>query len=121
MAMATTTSSQIGATPTPGIASKISPGSSNQRQPSTTKRRVAVARSTDHTMGGAGAAKKEMASEIPAMMSDTASRCLERPSAIVNGDEPPAESCVGRALTAAGSGPTAGEAGEVNGSSDLWD
>ena len=52
-AIAATTTSQNGTTPTPGIASRTSPGNSSHRQPSTVKSKIAVTKSTAHTIGGA--------------------------------------------------------------------
>src|SRR5262245_30740921 len=86
MAIAPTTSSQIGITPRPGIASRISPGRRSQRQPSTTKSRIAVTMSTDHTSGGARVTKKEMPSEIAAIAKAKISQLFEIPTATSNRD-----------------------------------
>ena len=76
-AIAPTTSSQNGSTPKPGIASRASPGKSSHCRPSTMNSSSAVPRSTTHTIGGKGAAKAPMASEMPAMANARASRFLE--------------------------------------------
>ena len=76
-AIAPTTSSQNGSTPKPGIASRASPGKSSHCRPSTMNSSSAVPRSTTHTIGGKGAAKAPMASEMPAMAKARASRFLE--------------------------------------------
>ncbi len=52
-AIAPTTSSQNGTTPTPGIASRTSPGKSSHCQPSTTNNSAVVTTSTAHPIGGA--------------------------------------------------------------------
>ena len=76
-AIAPTTSSQNGATPTPGIASRTSPGKSSRCQPSTTNNSTAVTTSIAHTIGGAKLAKAPMTSDTPAMRKATASRDTE--------------------------------------------
>jgi len=75
--IAPTTSSQNGSTPTPGIASRTSPGKSSHCQPSTTNSSVAVTTSTAHPIGGAKLAKAPMTSDIPAMTKASASRIAE--------------------------------------------
>src|SRR5215467_16216627 len=59
-AIAPTTSSQNGTTPTPGIASRTSPGKSSHCQPSTTNNSAAVTTSTAHSIGGAKLANAPM-------------------------------------------------------------
>jgi hypothetical protein len=76
-AIAPTTSSQNGSTPKPGIASRASPGNSSHCRPSTMNSSNAVPRSTIHVIGGKGAAKAPIASEMPAMAKARASRFLE--------------------------------------------
>jgi hypothetical protein len=73
-AIAPTTSSQNGTTPTPGIASRTSPGKSSHCQPSTTNKSAAVTTSTAHPIGGAKLAKAPMTSDTPAMTKASASR-----------------------------------------------
>ena len=81
-AIAATTSSQMGIMPIPGIASIISPGNNSQCQPKMRKSAVAVSRSTAHTMGGIGVAKKQIPSDSAAMTNARSSRFFEMPSAI---------------------------------------
>src|SRR5215831_9779671 len=76
-AIAPTTSSQNGTTPTPGIASRTSPGKSSHCQPSTTNNSAAVTTSTAHPTGGANVAKAPMISDTPAMTKASASRNAE--------------------------------------------
>src|SRR5262249_28055524 len=76
-AIAPTTSSQNGTTPTPGIASRTSPGKSSHCQPSTTNNSAAVTTSTAQTIGGAKLANAPMTSDTPAMTKATASRDTE--------------------------------------------
>jgi hypothetical protein len=76
-AIAPTTSSQNGTTPTPGIASRTSPGKSSHCQPSTTNKSAAVTTSTAHPIGGAKLAKAPMTSDTPAMTKASASRGTE--------------------------------------------
>ena len=76
-AIAPTTSSQNGTTPTPGIASRTSPGKSSHCQPSTTNNSAAVTTSTAHPIGGAKLAKAPMTSDTPATMKASASRNTE--------------------------------------------
>src|SRR6516165_3847144 len=73
-AIAPTTSSQNGSTPTPGIASRTSPGKSSHCQPSTTNNSAAVTTSTAQPIGGAKLVKAPMTSDTPAMsfFNDTA-------------------------------------------------
>ena len=76
-AIAPTTSSQNGSTPTPGIASRTSPGKSSHCQPSTTNNRAAVTTSTAHPIGGAKLTKALTTSDTPAMPKASASRNTE--------------------------------------------
>jgi len=76
-AIAPTTSSQNGSTPTPGMASRTSPGKSSHCQPSTTNNSAAVTTSTAHPIGGARLAKAPMTSDTPAVMKASASRNTE--------------------------------------------
>src|SRR5215471_18926977 len=76
-AIAPTTSSQNGTTPTPGIASRTSPGKSSHCQPSTTNNSAAVTTSTAQTIGGAKLANAPMTSDTPAMTKATAGRDTE--------------------------------------------
>jgi len=76
-AIAATTSSQNGSTPTPGIASRASPGNSSHCQPSIMNSSRAVPTSITHTIGGAGVAKAPMTSEMPPMRKARASRLFE--------------------------------------------
>jgi hypothetical protein len=76
-AIAPTTSSQNGSTPTPGIASRTRPGKSSHCQPSTTNNSAAVTTSTAHPIGGAKLAKAPMTSDTPAMTKASASRNTE--------------------------------------------
>jgi len=76
-AIAPTTSSQNGNTPTPGIASRTSPGKSSHCQPTTTNSSAAVTASTAHPIGGATLAKAPMASDTPATTKASASRDTE--------------------------------------------
>src|SRR6516164_136999 len=76
-AIAPTTSSQNGTTPTPGIASRTSPGKSSHCKPSTTNNSAAVTTSTAHPIGGAKLAKAPMTSDTPAMTKASASRNTE--------------------------------------------
>jgi len=77
MAIAPTTRSQNGSTPTPGIASRTSPGKSSHCQPNTTNNSAAVTTSTAQTIGGAKLAKAPMTSDTPAMTQASASRDTE--------------------------------------------
>ncbi len=74
---APTTSNQNGSTPTPGIASRTSPGRSNHCQPSTTNNSAAVTTSTTHPIGGAKLVKAPMTSDRPATPNASASRTTE--------------------------------------------
>jgi hypothetical protein len=76
-AIAPTTSSQNGSTPTPGIASRTSPGKSSHCQPSATNNSAAVTTSTAHPMGGAKLAKAPMTSDTAAMTKASESRNTE--------------------------------------------
>jgi N-acyl-D-aspartate/D-glutamate deacylase len=66
-----------GDTPTPGIASRTSPGKSSHCQPNTPNNSAAVTTSIAHTIGGAKLAKAPMTSDTPAMTKATASRDTE--------------------------------------------
>jgi hypothetical protein len=76
-AIPATVKSQKGITATPGIDSRISPGSSSHCQPKTINNRIAVTRSTPHTIGGAGIANAPRASEIAAIAKARARRFFE--------------------------------------------
>src|SRR4029077_4880704 len=76
-AIAPTTSSQNGSTPTPGIASRTNPGKSSHCQPSTANSSAAVTTSTAHPIGGAKLAMAPITSDTPAMTKASASRITE--------------------------------------------
>jgi hypothetical protein len=76
-AIAPTTSSQNGSTPTPGIASRANPGKSSHCEPSTTNNSAAVTTSTAHPIGGAKLVKAPITSDPPAMAKASASRNTE--------------------------------------------
>ena len=78
-AIAATTKSQKGSTPTPGIASITNPGRSSYCQPSTENSRAAVTTSTAHMAGGAKVKKPPMTSDIAAMANARASCFFEKP------------------------------------------
>src|SRR5262249_40107665 len=76
-AIAPTTKSQNGTTPTPGIASRTSPGKSSHCQPSTTNNSAAVTTSTAQPIGGAKLVMAPMTSDTPATTKASASRNAE--------------------------------------------
>ena len=76
-AIAPTTSSQNGSTPTPGIASRTSPGKISHCQPRTTNNSAAVTISIAHPIGGAKLVKAPMTSDTPATTKASASRNTE--------------------------------------------
>src|SRR5215472_14582262 len=76
-AIAPTTSSQNGSTPTPGMASRASPGKSSHCQPRTMNSSTAVTISSAHPIGGSKVVKAPMTSEMPAMTKASASCVFE--------------------------------------------